>query len=220
VAKKTAPVINSLPGTIDALQFLMTREITHMKAFTAALESLGKPAFSIGRIPPTPGLVDQYTEPLLLVSFRQSEIKMEEAVVVNDHLVFSKEDVDHLKKTLRQLVVQFVFVQAKTSGRGQRSKSPASMLPPARRLRQPGNTGNAEVQYATLDRVRLISGGTPKTDEPDYWNGRREAEFYTGPANNGDVKDEVASALRFPCHGRLRRLPLRPHAGIQPGFAR
>jgi len=48
------------PGTIEALQFLMTREITHMKAFTAALESLGKPQFSIGRIPPTPGLVDQY----------------------------------------------------------------------------------------------------------------------------------------------------------------
>lgn len=48
------------PGTIDALQFLMSREITHMKAFTAALESLGKPAFSIGRIPPTPRLVDQY----------------------------------------------------------------------------------------------------------------------------------------------------------------
>jgi len=47
-------------GTIDALQFLMTREITHMKAFTAALESMGKPAFSIGRIPPTPGLVDQF----------------------------------------------------------------------------------------------------------------------------------------------------------------
>jgi Mn-containing catalase len=47
-------------GTIDALQFLMTREITHMKAFTLALESLGKPEFSIGRIPPTPGLVDQY----------------------------------------------------------------------------------------------------------------------------------------------------------------
>lgn len=47
-------------GTKDALQFLMTREITHMKAFTAALESLGKPRFSIGRIPPTPILVDQY----------------------------------------------------------------------------------------------------------------------------------------------------------------
>jgi Mn-containing catalase len=47
-------------GTIDALQFLMTREITHMKAFTAALESLGKPAFSIGGIPPTPELVNQY----------------------------------------------------------------------------------------------------------------------------------------------------------------
>jgi Mn-containing catalase len=39
---------------------LMTREITHMKAFTAALESLGKPRFEIGRIPPTPGLVDQF----------------------------------------------------------------------------------------------------------------------------------------------------------------
>jgi Mn-containing catalase len=48
------------PGSIDALQFLMTREITHMKAFTAALESMGKPAFSIGRIPPTPELVNQY----------------------------------------------------------------------------------------------------------------------------------------------------------------
>ena len=47
-------------GTKDALQFLMTREITHMKAFTAALESLGKPRFSIGQIPPTPGLVDQF----------------------------------------------------------------------------------------------------------------------------------------------------------------
>jgi Mn-containing catalase len=47
-------------GTKDALQFLMTREITHMKAFTAALDSLGKPQFSIGKIPPTPILVDQY----------------------------------------------------------------------------------------------------------------------------------------------------------------
>lgn len=48
------------PGSKDALQFLMTREITHMKAFTAALESLGKDPFSIGQIPPTPVLVNQY----------------------------------------------------------------------------------------------------------------------------------------------------------------
>jgi Mn-containing catalase len=48
------------PGSIDALQFLMTREITHMKAFTAALESMGKDRFTIGKIPPTPGLVDEY----------------------------------------------------------------------------------------------------------------------------------------------------------------
>jgi Mn-containing catalase len=47
-------------GSIDALQFLMTREITHMKAFTFALESLGKGRFTIGQIPPTPGLVNQY----------------------------------------------------------------------------------------------------------------------------------------------------------------
>jgi Mn-containing catalase len=48
------------PGTRDALQFLMTREITHMKAFTAALQSMEKPPFSVGRIAPTAGLVNQY----------------------------------------------------------------------------------------------------------------------------------------------------------------
>jgi Mn-containing catalase len=48
------------PGSIDTLKFLMTREITHMKAFTLALESLGKPQYSIGHIPPTPELVTQY----------------------------------------------------------------------------------------------------------------------------------------------------------------
>ena len=47
-------------GTKDALQFLMTREITHMRAFTLALESMGKPHFSIGKIAPTPKLVDQF----------------------------------------------------------------------------------------------------------------------------------------------------------------
>lgn len=48
------------PGTKEALQFLMTREITHMKAFMLALESLGKDPLSIGQIPPTPELVNQY----------------------------------------------------------------------------------------------------------------------------------------------------------------
>src|ERR1700685_2023466 len=47
-------------GSKAALQFLMTREITHMKAFAAALESMGKDPFTIGQIPPTPGLVDQF----------------------------------------------------------------------------------------------------------------------------------------------------------------
>jgi Mn-containing catalase len=46
-------------GTKEALRFLMTREITHMKAFMLGLESLGKVPLSIGQSPPTPGLVDQ-----------------------------------------------------------------------------------------------------------------------------------------------------------------
>src|SRR6201994_2147317 len=48
------------PGTIDTLQFLMTREITHMKAFTAALDSLEKSPFAVGFLKPTPGIVDEY----------------------------------------------------------------------------------------------------------------------------------------------------------------
>jgi Mn-containing catalase len=48
------------PGSIDTLQFLMTREITHLKAFTAALEGLEKSPFSIGRLKPTPGIVDEF----------------------------------------------------------------------------------------------------------------------------------------------------------------
>jgi Mn-containing catalase len=47
-------------GTKDALQFLMTREITHMKAFAAALASMEKDPFTIGRIAPTAGLVNQF----------------------------------------------------------------------------------------------------------------------------------------------------------------
>jgi Mn-containing catalase len=47
-------------GSKDALQFLMTREITHMKAFSAALDSLGKDPFSIGTIAPTSDLANQY----------------------------------------------------------------------------------------------------------------------------------------------------------------
>ncbi len=48
------------PGSRQALQFLMTREITHMRAFSAAIESMEKPPFSIGIFQPTPRLVDQY----------------------------------------------------------------------------------------------------------------------------------------------------------------
>ena len=48
------------PGTKDALQFLMTREITHLRAFMAALDSMGKDPLSIGGIPPSPEIVNKF----------------------------------------------------------------------------------------------------------------------------------------------------------------
>src|SRR3954449_3342628 len=47
-------------GSRDALQFLMTREITHMKAFAAALDSMGKDPLEVGKIPPTPDVVNMF----------------------------------------------------------------------------------------------------------------------------------------------------------------
>lgn len=47
-------------GSKDALQFLMTREITHLKAFMVALEAMDKDPLAIGLIPPTPKMVDQF----------------------------------------------------------------------------------------------------------------------------------------------------------------
>jgi Mn-containing catalase len=52
-------------GMRDALQFLITREVTHMKAFAAAFDSMGKAPFTIGKLPPTPGLVDRYVNSFL-----------------------------------------------------------------------------------------------------------------------------------------------------------
>jgi len=48
------------PDSKSALQFLMTREIAHMQAFTIALDSLGKKPFSIGKIEPSPEFVNVY----------------------------------------------------------------------------------------------------------------------------------------------------------------
>ncbi len=47
-------------GSKQALEFLMTREITHMKAFMAALESMGKDPLEIGMLPPTPEIVNKF----------------------------------------------------------------------------------------------------------------------------------------------------------------
>jgi len=48
------------PGSKDALQFLMTREITHLKAFMTALDSISPDKLVIGKIAPTPGIVEQF----------------------------------------------------------------------------------------------------------------------------------------------------------------
>lgn len=48
------------PGTQDALQFLMTREITHLRAFMAALDSMGKDPLEIGVLPPSPEIVTKF----------------------------------------------------------------------------------------------------------------------------------------------------------------
>jgi Mn-containing catalase len=48
------------PGTKDALMFLMTREIAHMKSFGLALESLGKAPLEIGNIAPDQALSNTY----------------------------------------------------------------------------------------------------------------------------------------------------------------
>lgn len=48
------------PGSVDALKFLMSREITHMKSFSKALESISKDPFSIGQLPPMSDVVNVY----------------------------------------------------------------------------------------------------------------------------------------------------------------
>lgn len=48
------------PGSKEALTFLMTREITHMKVFSIALESMGKGPFEIGDLPPDERYLHQY----------------------------------------------------------------------------------------------------------------------------------------------------------------
>lgn len=47
-------------GSVDALKFLMTREITHLKAFGLALESLGKGPLEIGDMPVVDEWVNKY----------------------------------------------------------------------------------------------------------------------------------------------------------------
>ena len=46
-------------GTIDALQFLMAREIAHMKSFGIALETLDKGPLEIGEMP----VEDEFVKP-------------------------------------------------------------------------------------------------------------------------------------------------------------
>jgi Mn-containing catalase len=45
---------------VDALKLLMTREITHMKAFGVALETMGKGPLEIGEMPVEDKWVNQF----------------------------------------------------------------------------------------------------------------------------------------------------------------
>ncbi len=47
-------------GTVDALRFLMSREIAHLKAFGVALESMGLDPLEIGSNPPDQEFVEPY----------------------------------------------------------------------------------------------------------------------------------------------------------------
>ncbi len=47
-------------GSKDALMFLMSREIAHMKSFMLALDSMGKDPLDIGMIPPSPDMAKAY----------------------------------------------------------------------------------------------------------------------------------------------------------------
>jgi Mn-containing catalase len=47
-------------GSKDALQFLMSREVAHLKSFMAALDSMGKDPLDIGVLPPTPDMAVAY----------------------------------------------------------------------------------------------------------------------------------------------------------------
>jgi Mn-containing catalase len=47
-------------GTKDTLQFLITREITHLKAFMEALDAMTNNKLKIGSIEPTPEIVKQF----------------------------------------------------------------------------------------------------------------------------------------------------------------
>lgn len=48
------------PGTIDALRFLMTREITHMKAFNIALETMNRGPLEVGDMPVDDAWVNKF----------------------------------------------------------------------------------------------------------------------------------------------------------------
>lgn len=47
-------------GTKDALQFLMSREIAHLKSFMLALHSMGRDPLDIGMLAPTPDMANAY----------------------------------------------------------------------------------------------------------------------------------------------------------------
>ena len=80
-------------GTKDALQFLMTREITHMRAFTAALESLKKPRFSCAASSPE-------------TSWRRSPLKL---IAITGWVGGKHESVGHFRTSVHGRLVRVHF---------------------------------------------------------------------------------------------------------------
>jgi hypothetical protein len=75
------------------------------------------------------------------------------AVLVNDHLVTSKEEIDYLKTALKRLDVRFVFIQAKTSQHFS-SADIASFALGVRRFFGPDCPADANRQVAALHALK------------------------------------------------------------------
>ena len=111
------------------------------------------------------------------------------AILINDHLAFSSDDVDHLKMSLRRLDAQFIFVQAKTSPRFEAADIGtfiAEFGSSATKLNRPRQT-TACSNYTELRNMFLIRAST--------WTKARSAD--STDATTGAWKNEASIVERI-----------------------